>query len=837
MKRPAAALVAMLVPLAALAAGSAAEAPDPPGAGVAAVQVVLIREGGELERGLAGEIGAETLDEAVAAWVWTGDAAPRLLTGSRLTEGWSTLQREGLRSGPDSLEVDLPEGDVRAAGTVIAAPAAMWRQVPESWLPHFDVPPKGPIRLPLDASVRWRLRYAARESGTWWSDVPAGRSAVSLFPVPAPDLVTGVATADGEAVDDAVLTVLDEVASTADPAVIAVVRTDAAASLRIPTLPADHPATFLVGAPGYPARPYRGRPRDLPAHLQLAAGGELRGRFVAPQGQPVADVEVVAEGWLTDDVPVRFERRTRSGEDGAWSLPALSRRPLVLTAHHAGFAPLVEHHDLSHSGFVDLGDVVLERGASLEVVVLDRDGAPVAGANVSVDRLPVPAAATGEHGQARLAGLPEGRPLDLVVKADGYLPGQLPLAVPWPDEARVVLTRGFTVRGRFVDPAGLPVDAGKVKVASENHFRFEDLEPGGGFELMLDPGVPWSLELSSPATRRRTVELQPGRPGERRELGDLAAPPGLTVFGTLVSADDGTPVAGGRIWMPRAAASGVLVSWLYGDVAETTTDRLGRFEVAGLAPEPGLLRVDAPGFARMELAVQPDADVPELDLGVVELNRGATVVVRVLGLDDDAPSPRARLDLRGAWQDLDMLAAPVVDGEAELTHVPAGSSRLTVVAGTDDLLCERQVAVEPDDSQVEVDCDARRPAIAGRVVVGDRAAGAGLLAWSRGAAGDPSRIGDPDPCHAQRPAPAKRRRRRQAGGARGGRRRRSLPQRPARRRPLAGDLATGLRHRRAAPAGGRCRRRRGRSAGPRAGARSSPASSSTGRVRRWREPG
>jgi len=721
-----------------------APAPDGAGSEAAEMHVVLLWADGTLTRATAAEVDADALPEARAAWVWTDDAAPRRLAGASLDESWRELRQKGLETGPGSLSVDLPAGDERASGTLIAAPAAMWREVPESWLPRFTVPKEGPIELPREPSTRWRMRYTASAAGTWWSDVPAGRPAVRLYPVAANDLVTGVTTAGGEGLGgasgatdptDATLTVLEEVASTADPQVIALQRADSEGTFRLPALPADRPATFLVGAPGYSARPFRGRARDLPALVRLTPGAELRGRFEDAHGQPVAGVRVAVEGWLTDDVPVRFERRARSGDDGSWKLPAVSLRPLVLTARHADFAPFVAQRDPSAAGVVDLGRVVLERGAALAVAVVGRDGEPIAGAEVSADRLPLPAVASGEDGRARLAGLPSARPLALSVTASGYLPGQVSVTVPWPEEARVVLTRGFTVTGRFVDATGLPVAAGKVKVVNENHFRFADLAPDGGFELLLDPGLAWSIELSSATTRKRREEIRPGQPGERRDLGDLAAPPGLTVFGTLVSAADGTPVAGGRIWMPRPAASGVLVSWLYGDVAEATSDAMGRFEVGGLPPEPGLLRVDAPGFARTELAVQPEEEAAELDLGVVELGRGTTVVVRVEGLADDTPAPRARLDLRGEWQDLDMIGAPVVEGEAELPHVPAGSSHLTVVAGRD-VLCEQEVTVEPDDDRAEVSCDARRAVVAGRVVVGDRAAGAGLLVWNRGAAGD-----------------------------------------------------------------------------------------------------
>ncbi len=85
--------------------------------------------------------------------------------------------------------------------------------------------------------------------------------------------------------------------------------------------------------------------------------------------------------------------------------------------------------------------------------------------------------------------------------------------------------------------------------------------------------------------------------------------------GTLLDRLDGSPVAGARVWVPRRMEGGPLVAWMLGQVIEAASDIEGRFTLAGLDLAPDLLRIDAPGRARLHLPVRPEPQTAWLDAG------------------------------------------------------------------------------------------------------------------------------------------------------------------------------------------------------------------------------
>lgn len=728
-------LVSGLAGLSLAVAVSAAEPRPAVTTPAAEVVMVLIGPTGLAAPRTASEVDPPSLEDAEAAWLWSPKTPPRRYSGAALREAWPDLEALGFAAPAEALTVFLPADGHRPPARVVSAPAAMWREVPEGWLPRHSVPRQGALMLPRDREVPWRVRYLGEGTGLggWAREVAPGAAQVELTPRPATDFSARVVSPDGVAVPDATLTLLDAVEGTARPEVISVYRSDARGLLRLASLLADRSASFGVGATGYGPRFYRGRLRDLPSTLVLAPAATLSGRFTDGDGQPVAGVRVAAEGWVSEELPISFRRKAKSHTDGTWALPDLPLRNMILTARREGFAPLRQSVELEEPGHQNLGELMLSRGAGLVVRVVNQDRLGLPGAAVTVDGLPLPAVVTDENGLAGLVGLPAGRPLDLTVTKAGYLDGEVEVKPPWPDEVLAEVVEGFTVSGRFVDATGLAVIAGQVKVRTGNRFRYEELGADGAFQELLEPGAVYTLEFAAPESRRRAVEVTPGLPGEHRDLGEVVAPPGLVVYGSLVSSVDGAPVAGGRLWAPRSSSEGELMSWLFDDLVETRSGEDGSFELGGLDPAPSRVRVEAPGFARAELDVAPEEGALVVDAGTVELVPGATLIARVEGADEEDDSGlQAKLDLNGEWDPMDMLTAPVVDGVAEFLNVPAGTGVLLVEAGRGDLLCEKEARVSPEDEVVEVVCDARRSPVAGWVLVGDLPAGAGLLTWAKG---------------------------------------------------------------------------------------------------------
>lgn len=710
-----------------------------PGApGLAGVDLALVRAGRPATLIPAPEVTAEILEGVEAAWLWSAEVPPRRYSGEALREAWPDLVAVGWGEPSDELQVHLPQDGERPSAEIVAAPAMMWQEIPEAWLPRFAVPVEGSLVLPRDRQVGWRLRYIGTgvAAGTWAREVVPGKAAVRLVPRPARDSNPVVVSPDGVGVAGAMLTVLEAVEGTARPGVTSVHRSDGEGRLRLTRLPEDRPANFAINAGGYAPRIYRGRLRDLPPTLTLAPAATLRGAITDGDGVALPGATIIVEGWLSDEVPVGFRRQTVSGADGGWLLSDLPLREMVLTAQLENFAALRHPLELTDSLEVDLGKLVMSPAASLSIRVTGRDRVPLSLARVSVDHLRVPAAISDEAGLAELHGLPGRRALDLTVSRQGYLDQRGAVVPPWPREVEVEMVEGFTVAGRYVDPQGQPVLGTQVKIRNASRFEYRSLGADATVDELLEPGMEYVLEFSSPRHRRSAVKVAPGLPGERRDLGEIVALPGLTVYGSLVSAVDGAPVPGGRLWASRNTTSGELMSWLFKDLVEAESGEDGSFEISGLEPVPGRIRIEAPGFAREEISVAPEDGVAVIDAGVVELDAGAAVVVRVQGGGEAADSGLvARFDLQGEWDPLDMLTATVVEGEAVFAHVPAGTGRVLVEAGRDVLLCEKDVEVGPEDELVEVVCDARRSPVSGRVVVGDLPAGTGLLTWAKAGEG------------------------------------------------------------------------------------------------------
>jgi hypothetical protein len=222
------------------------------------------------------------------------------------------------------------------------------------------------------------------------------------------------------------------------------------------------------------------------------------------------------------------------------------------------------------------------------------------------------------------------------------------------------------------------------------------------------------------------VDVKEGQPGETRDLGDIAAPAGLLVRGRLVRASDHSPVAGGHVWLPRPTESGPLMAWAFRDLIETTSTADGSFALSGIPAAPFALRIDAPSLAGTRRPIAPEPGASQVDLGDIELQGGATVIVALDSVESgDAV---ARIDTAGSGLGIDMLSAPFIDGKARIANVPAG--RLMVSAWRRrDMLCRQQIDVPPAGEELEVPCSARKVAVSGFVETAGRRVNTGTLVW------------------------------------------------------------------------------------------------------------
>ncbi len=654
-------------------------------------------------------------------WHWTDDTFPRRFEPS----DWP----------PEPIDADLDRLAIRVVGiegektgdlALIAAPASMWEEVPESLLPRWPVPKGGSVQVPMDSDIAWRLRLVGEGRGSWWADVRRGQESVALRVVPTMTTKLEVVDLEGNAVQRPVAIVRERPAGgrSAQRSTALLAAEQGVITLR--SLPAEAWIALLVNAPKFVTGASRGPVADLPSRVVLERGGEIAGRLVDAEKQPVVGARVQAEAWPGPDVPALIRSRDVTDVEGRFELGPLPLADVHLGAAFQGFVPVSRRLVLEEPR-LDIGEIVLKASVEAMVRVIDPDGVPVAGAAVS--GVGIRPRTTDAEGLVTVPGLARDRSTAIEVRAQRYLPFTGRLAPPFDEVIEFTLAPAFRVIGRFVDAEAAPVVDASLLLEQGNRSERPAIEPDGTFELDLRPARAYLLTLASPATREVVVELAPGLPGTELDLGDIVAPLGRSVFGRLLRADDGSPVAGAEISTRRNAAAEPLYAWAFGDRLAARSDVDGRFRISGLEAGPATLRIEGSTFARRDFAFGAVEDEPETDLGDIELLAGSEVAVEIRGSRDAAlDRALARLDLGNRWLEMDMLTAPVRDGRARFRHVPAGAATVTVLAGGD-LVCETGVDVSADEETVEATCEAVDLKVTGTVTVAGEPVGPGILSW------------------------------------------------------------------------------------------------------------
>jgi len=396
----------------------------------------------------------------------------------------------------------------------------------------------------------------------------------------------------------------------------------------------------------------------------------------------------------------------------------------------AGGRALTTRQVKLRAGANDLGTDTLAPGVALTVRLVGDDALPVAGGTVRYGRLVE--ARSGADGLARLEGLPLA-PLDLRGTADRHLEGRARVNPPFPPVVELTLPRAFTSEGRIVGGDRQPLAGAWLKIVEGSHSLHPTVEESGRFLLDLSPGAKVHLEAGAPGAVSERWPVVPGAAGEWRDLGDLVLGRGLEVTGRVVAADTGEPLAGARIWAPRPGPYGPGIAWIFGDLVEAVSGSDGHFRLSGLRAGPLLLRVDAPARARAHRDLLLDDEEPVADAGKIALAQGTTVHVVAAGLalaDAERHTAEATVDLRGEWQALDLLRAPLREGRATVRHVPPGPVLVSVRTDLR-VLCEQAVNVPAGEPEIEVECEADGPEVSGTVWSGSYRATGGSLTWSR----------------------------------------------------------------------------------------------------------
>ncbi|MEM7200566.1 MAG: sigma-70 family RNA polymerase sigma factor [Planctomycetota bacterium] len=421
--------------------------------------------------------------------------------------------------------------------------------------------------------------------------------------------------------------------------------------------------TSVPSAPG--ASGDRRAFHEIPEHAGLEnRRTRVRGQVIDLSGTPVGGVEVRVSGW--NDKAESTTPGVTTDAMGKFETEGLT--PLTVRVHDERYATVM-------AGAIERppsGDAIVVAALRVPLggVVVDADGAPIAGAHITVQadvaadlprtgrdvttsRLVVPEAHSDELGLFRLDGVAMVEKAHLVVRAPGFILRILPMPVGGDAAMVVVLERGsdrpFTITGHVVLEDGSPAVGAYVSTgtmastADASGYFVIDLEPWVSFRADEDKVVtvtavrdglrPTSRTLSSIREARAS-----GWPDDIvLELG--GAP--LTIRGVVVD-EEGEPVRGVLVELAEPSSFGFIhaegmpasfgVPRTQEQLAgggEARTHAGGGFTLGGLLDRPYALRV----LQRPSLlaTVTPPIDAGAQDARIVLDRRGlGTIAGRIV---------------------------------------------------------------------------------------------------------------------------------------------------------------------------------------------------------------
>lgn len=278
--------------------------------------------------------------------------------------------------------------------------------------------------------------------------------------------------------------------------------------------------------------------------LRLRRGARATGHVLDPAGAPVVGALVSAEGQADDTdpwfgrVPAAYRARflglgsapqAASAADGSFAIDGLV--PGTAYVFSATAPGMVEARTGERVARLEAPlDVEIRFGETraLEVAVTDEaTGAPVAGARVTVKRMPtgdededddVASAETSPEGHARLSPVPAAA-LRLFASHDDFLSSGETSVPEREGAASIRLRRGLEVSGKVLRPDGMPASDAQVRVRTTGAvtmFRGTQCESDGTFRVRGLPAGNCTLGAYASVDGRRaqgSAEVAAGTQG------------------------------------------------------------------------------------------------------------------------------------------------------------------------------------------------------------------------------------------------------------------------------------------------------------------------------------
>ncbi len=429
--------------------------------------------------------------------------------------------------------------------------------------------------------------------------------------------------------------------------------------------------------------------------ITLERGYDGFGWVVNENDLPIAGAEVSLLPALTgsasdQDFAVEKNFGATTDAEGFFQLHDLPIGTYYLAAKSQGFpehlVPGIEI--VAGAEPVDLGTVTLVHGILLSGRVVDPEGEPVAGAQLSmrnadgeqivVQRAGSPwfaAVTSRQNGSFHLDGLPSARRLVMVVSADGYLPRTLPVTTGEEDQQLTVeLSSGARVVGIVLEPSGSPASGARVQAQATQGLRRLDAtskdtqaDQAGRFEIGgLRPG---DYELTARSKDARSEVLRRELRGSVGTEVVIQLEPRSTIDVILTDLE-GVPVAGAGL---TALIESGTRSGRRGTYARS--DQAGLAVLGPLDPGKYIIKATHGDFEAIEAEVEVLAP-GSLPLALAFEQRRDLTTFRLSGrVVDEAglPVKGARLSIIGARPGHAVTGS---DGSFEIT-APADEYRLS----------------------------------------------------------------------------------------------------------------------------------------------------------------
>ncbi|MBN8469209.1 carboxypeptidase regulatory-like domain-containing protein [Corallococcus exiguus] len=374
--------------------------------------------------------------------------------------------------------------------------------------------------------------------------------------------------------------------------------------------------------------------------LTLGPGMVLRGTISDEGGRPIPGARVMADLWDANTPSPRGQ--TVTDAKGHYRLGPLFRLPhfvAVRAVHYTDVEP--EHQQLGD--VQETLDFTLPRAVSVEGVVVDEAGKPLAGREVRLHPEPTPDPTmdlvtdhtqTDEAGRFTLDAVEAGT-VWLDVDDATFVPQRFAVELPSRD-TRLVLRRGVSVSVTVLSALGAPVRNAQVKLWKRDARGESDHDGATDAHGQVTlQGVPPGRYVAEATVRERAVDVQAAQPLEVQEGAPTSATlrleEGRTLRGVVVS-PQGLPLSGVAVRAelldaerPRYRGEPSSISVFPDGVR---TDAEGRFTLRSLSAARYVLSARHPGHV-LDTSLSPSlGPAPGEEKTVVV--RGDTEEVRLV---------------------------------------------------------------------------------------------------------------------------------------------------------------------------------------------------------------